>query len=381
MTEEKEVSTTESNGQEENESDENAEEETELDSSVIRQVEYYFSDSNLPRDKFLKEQIKLDDGWVPIEILTKFHRLARLSMDIEVIANALNKSTSGLLEVSEDKKKVRRNPEVPLPEFNEERRKELSKRTIYAKGFTKNASLDEILKFFKQFDEVENIVMRKYQERNTKKRIFKGSVFATFKTREQAEKFIDTKGHKFEEAELLVLWQEDYIKQKQEEYANKKEEKEKKSKKKEKDAKSEKDELKLPTGTVLHFSEGSDKMKREDVKDALTALGGEVAYIDFKVGDTEGWVRLTKENAAKEIAEKITDNKIKIGETDVVFKLLEGDEEKTYLEKTVENMINRRKNMKNFKNNKGRNFKGKQGRKRRQDNDDEAPPAKVKTDS
>lgn len=375
MTEEKEV-ISESNGQETTENVDKADEETELDSSIIRQVEHYFGDLNLPRDKFLMEQVKLDDGWVPLEILIKFHRLAKLSTDTEVIAKALNKSTSGLLEVSEDNKKVRRSPELPMPEMNEERRKELSQRTIYAKGFPKNSTLDEILAYFKQFDVVENIIMRKFQERQTKKKLFKGSIFATFKTKEQAEKFINTKDLKYQDNELIILWQEDYMQKKQEEYTSKKEQKEKKQK--EKEVQMEKDELKLPTGTVLHFSEVNSTMKREDVKDALTELGADVAYIDFKVGDTEGWVRLSKENTAKDIADKMTDGKLKIGDTDVAFKVLEGEEERIFLEKTVEEMVKRRKNMKNFRNNKGKNYKGKQGKKRRQDKQEDEPPKKIK---
>lgn len=116
---------------------------------------------------------------------------------------------------------------------------------------------------------------------------------------------------------------------------------------------------------------------------ALLFTGGEVAYIDFKVGDTEGWVRFTKENVAKEVNEKITDGKIKITEAEVVFKLLEGDEEKAYLDKTIEEMSKRRRNMKQNKFNKGKNFKGNrgQGRKRKQDNHDDAPSRKVKADS
>ncbi|KAL0848881.1 hypothetical protein ABMA28_013284 [Loxostege sticticalis] len=373
MTEEKEV-TTEKNGQE---NSENKEIDSELESGIIRQVEYYFSDINLPRDKFLREQVKLDDGWIPLDVLTRFNRLAKLSTDTDVIANALNNSTSGLLEVSEDNKRVRRNPELPIPEMNEERRKEMMARTIYAKGFPKDAVLDDLLKYFKQFEEVENIIMRKYLERSTKKRHFKGSIFATFKTKEQADKFMETKDLKYDDTTLITLWQENYLQQKQEEYLSKKEKKEKKNK----DDKGEKEEFKLPTGTVFHFSEGEDKMKREDVKDALVALGAEVAYIDFKVGDTEGWVRLAKENSAKELAEKITDGKIKIGEKEVVFKLLEGDEEKAYLDKTAEEMVKRRKNQKNnSRQNKGKYKGNRQGRKRKQDQHDDAPPSKVKAD-
>ncbi|XP_034841098.1 la protein homolog [Maniola hyperantus] len=378
MTDEKEV-VTETNEQENNDKEDDTEELTDLERGIIRQVEYYFGDLNLPRDKFLREQVKLDDGWVPLDVLTRFNRLAKLTTDTDVIASTINKSTSGLLEVSDDNKKVRRNPEMPIPEMNEERRKELTARTVYAKGFPKDTNLDDILKFFKQFEEVENVIMRRYQDRQTKKRIFKGSVFATFKTKEQAEKFLDTKDLKFNDSELLTLWQDNYMQQKQEEYAAKKDKKDKKHK--DKEPKEKKDDFKLPTGTVLHFSQGHDKMTREDVKGALTPLGADIAFIDFKVGESEGWIRLTKENTAKELAEKIVDGKIKIGDSEVVFRILEGEEETAYLEKTVEEMSKRRKNQKQFKqNNKGRNFKGKQGRKRKQDQSDDGPPAKVKAE-
>ncbi|XP_045511726.1 la protein homolog [Colias croceus] len=379
MTEEKEIST-ESNGQENNENG-NSETPSDLENNIIRQMEYYFGDVNLPRDKFLKEQVSLDDGWVPLDVMLKFNRLSKLTTDHEVIVNAINKSPSGLLEVSEDNKKVRRNPEMPLPEMNEERRKELTARTVYAKGFPKDSTLDDILQFFKQHELVENVIMRRYLDKQSKKKMFKGSVFATFKTREQATKFVETKGLKYKDTELLLLWQDNYLQQKQEEYAALKEKKQKRGQQKE--GNEEKDTFKLPTGTVLFFNEGNETLTREKIKDALTELGAEVAYIDFKSGDTQGWVRLTKENAGKELAGKLTDGKVKIDDSELVFKLLEGDEETAYLEKTVEEMSKRRKNMKNFKNNKGnnrgKNFKGK-GRKRKHGNDD-GPPAKVAANS
>lgn len=376
MTEAKEV-VADTNGQENNKAEGNGEAENKLESSIIRQVEYYFGDPNLTRDKFLREQVQLDDGWVPFEILIRFNRLAKLTTDIDLIAKSLAKSTSGLLEVSEDNKKVRRNPEMPVPEMNEERRKELADRTIYAKGFPKDSLLDDLLKYFSQFEDVENVIMRKYDDRASKKRLFKGSVFATFKTKEQAENFKSTP-HKYQDTELLIHWQDEYVKLKQAEYQSKREQKEKKIKEKEKDVQADKEDFKLPSGTVLHFCEGSDKMKREDIKDALTALGADVAYIDYKVGDKEGWVRLAKENTSKDLADKMTDGKVKITDTDVVFKLLEGEEEKAYLDKTIEEMSKRRKNMKNFQKNRGRKGGNKfHGKKRRQDNDD-GPPRKIK---
>ncbi|XP_050685458.1 la protein homolog [Leptidea sinapis] len=381
MTEDKEVAASE-NGKENTQSESN-DELSDLESSIIRQVEYYFGDVNLPRDKFLKEQINLDDGWVPLDIMIKFNRLAKLTLDTDVIANALSKSTSGLLEISEDNNKVRRNPELPIPEMNEERRKELSSRTIYAKGFPKDAVLDDILTFFKKFNDVENIIMRRYQDRQTKKKNFKGSVFVTFKTKEQAQKLIEEKDSlKYNDTQLIILWQEEYVNKKQEEYLAMKENKQKKTQEKEqKQVNDEKDNLKLPNGAVLFFSECKDKLTREKIKEALTNLGADVAYIDFNSGDTQGWVRLSKENAAKELAEKIPDGIIKIDDTDIKFKLIEGDEEKAYLEKTIDEMAKRRKNMKNFKQNKGKNFRGKGNRKRKHEGNDNTPPAKVKADN
>jgi lupus La protein len=51
----------------------------------------------LPRDKFLQEQVKLGDGWVPLEVMLKFKRLSNLTTDCDVIVTALE--ASDLMEV------------------------------------------------------------------------------------------------------------------------------------------------------------------------------------------------------------------------------------------------------------------------------------------
>lgn len=102
---------------------------SDLEKKIQKQVEYYFGDINLPRDKFLQEKLKEDEGWVGLDVLLSFKRLASLSTDETVIAEAVEKAEDKLVEVSEDKKKLRRNPEKPLPEFNDERKKELMSRS------------------------------------------------------------------------------------------------------------------------------------------------------------------------------------------------------------------------------------------------------------
>jgi lupus La protein len=51
----------------------------------------------LPRDKFLQEQVKLEDGWIPLEVMLKFKRLSNLTTDCDVIVTALE--ASNLMEV------------------------------------------------------------------------------------------------------------------------------------------------------------------------------------------------------------------------------------------------------------------------------------------
>lgn len=100
-----------------------------LEKKIAQQIEYYFGDINLPRDKFMQEKIQEDEGWIPLEVLLTFKRLASLSSDPEVIVTAVEKAESKLVSISEDRKKLRRNPEQPLPELNETRQKELISRS------------------------------------------------------------------------------------------------------------------------------------------------------------------------------------------------------------------------------------------------------------
>jgi lupus La protein len=120
--------------------------------------QHYFGDYNLPKDKFMKEQILLDDGWIPATILLKFRRLADLTNSPSAILSALTKSTSGLLEIDEAGKKVRRSKDKPLVELSEESQQELKSRSVYCKGFPRQSTtLDKALDFFKGYPTVINI--------------------------------------------------------------------------------------------------------------------------------------------------------------------------------------------------------------------------------
>lgn len=68
--------------------------ETEIDAKIRKQVEYYFSDSNYAKDKFLVETAKKHpEGYVPIDVLMTFNRLKALTTDKALVAKACKSST------------------------------------------------------------------------------------------------------------------------------------------------------------------------------------------------------------------------------------------------------------------------------------------------
>uniref|UniRef100_A0A2M3ZGI0 Putative rna-binding protein la n=1 Tax=Anopheles braziliensis TaxID=58242 RepID=A0A2M3ZGI0_9DIPT len=358
------------------------------EAAIIRQLEYYFGDANLLRDKFLKEKIKEDNGWVTLDVLLSFKRLKALSEDKKVIVDAIEKSTEGLIEVSEDREKLRRHPERPLPELDEETRKEIYTRTVYVKGFAPQdgTTMNELVEFFQPYDKVVNIVMRKYHDKPTKKYLFKGSVFVTFANTEQCEKFLAIEKLSYKGKELIRKMQNDYFVAKQAENKERQEKIEQRKRKKE-----EAQTLAtahLPTGASVFLEGLGAETSRETIKEAIKKVDDtlEFAFVDFKIGDKSGYVRFNQEGAGKRFTEKLTDNKLKIDDVEVTVELLVEEKESEYLKKVAQDQLARRKGGnpkgKGGRGNRGNNHKNHGGHKRKRDDAedgkgaDEEPQAK-----
>lgn len=348
-----------------------------LEGLIIRQLEYYFGDANLARDKFLQEQISKDEGWVPVDVLLTFKRLKTLSEEKKVIVGAIEKSDEGLIEISEDREKLRRHPERPLPEQNEETRKEIFGRTVYVKGFAPEdgTQMSELLEFFEPFEKIVNIVMRKYHDKASKKYLFKGSVFVTFANKNQCAEFLKNEKLEYKGKELVRKMQDDYFE-------------EKKAERKKKDKKKEEDRFNidhLPKGASVHLAGFNKETSRETIKETILKLDEslEVAFIDYAKTDSEGTVRFAADDAGKNFMDKLTDAKIKIDDEEITARLLEGEEEKEFLRKVVKDQQARRQ-ASNTRN-KGRHQKGGRhhhhkngGDKRKAEGDSNEQPAKKK---
>jgi len=324
-----------------------------LQKSIIKQIEYYFGDINLPRDRFLQEQIKEDDGWVSLEVMLKFKRLASLSDDPKIIAEALEKSENKMVCLNDEKTKIRRNPEKPLPENNAEYIKQSQARSAYVKGFPTDETLDNIIKFMETLGPIDSVIRR-----TTKDHKFKGSCFVVFKDLDSAKKFVELESVKYKDFELNKKMQNDY-------HADKKKEIEERKRiqkeKKEAIVKESAEKIEFPSGAILYFSgipEGKD-FTREELKEKLKEVSKmEVIYIDFNKGDLEGYARFGKENNAVDFFETLSEGEFELGDIKLKTRVLEGDEEKEYLKKTSEAMAKMRQKQK-FSNRKRKgNFGG-----------------------
>lgn len=61
-------------------------------------------------------------------------RLKTLTTESSFIVAALQKSKTGLLEISEDKTKIRRSPDKPLPEIDDDYKDALKHKSVYIVG-------------------------------------------------------------------------------------------------------------------------------------------------------------------------------------------------------------------------------------------------------
>lgn len=346
-----------------------------LEKKIIKQLEYYFGDMNLPRDRFLQEQIREDaDGWVSLAIMTKFNRLKQLTSNLKMIATAIRKCDSGLLEVSKDGVYMRRSPDVPLPENTEDRRAELQKKTVYAKGFPANISLDKIISFFEEgHGHVDTVQMRRDQNKK-----FKGSVFTVFQSQADADKFLAASEIKFQDTPLKRMSKQLYFTQKQEEKKKiKLEQNQRKAEEALKRQAEEREKLKdtITKGTVLHVDGiTKEETEREQLKNYFSDFGT-IAWVDFDRGDKEGWVRFEGENKAVEglqAAKDANDGKIVINGDEVTCDVLEGEEELDHWRKIFDELAERRsQNKQGRKRGQGGHWKGPREKKRKEGKDDE----------
>ncbi|XP_063619680.1 la-related protein 7 isoform X1 [Cydia splendana] len=142
---------------------------------ILKQMEFYFSDANLTKDRFLGELIKTDP-YVPIEVFLKFNKIRAMTQDVIDIAKAMKFST--ILELSEDRQKIRR--KTPVEPYDAE------SRTVYVESIPVTANRDWLEKVFSDYGHIAYISLPKFK--NSQR--IKGYAFIEFDKTEDAHNCI-----------------------------------------------------------------------------------------------------------------------------------------------------------------------------------------------
>lgn len=75
--------------------------------SIRCQMEFYFSDANLRKDRYMSELVHKDEeGYVDLEVFLTFHKIQALTTDVKDIAAAV--SSSEMLQIDDERRRVRR---------------------------------------------------------------------------------------------------------------------------------------------------------------------------------------------------------------------------------------------------------------------------------
>jgi RNA recognition motif-containing protein len=148
--------------------------------TIRKQMEFYFSDANLTKDRFLGNLIR-EDPYIDLSIFLRFNKIRALTTDAQDIADALRNSE--LLSLTEDGTKVLRT--APIKEKDN-----IDDCTIYVEQLPPDAQHDWLREVFSAYGKVAYVSVPKY--RATGK--IKGFAFVEFDTPEEANKTIEEFG-------------------------------------------------------------------------------------------------------------------------------------------------------------------------------------------
>jgi len=297
--------------------------------ALIQQLEFYFSDANLSKSKYMKEQMKQDrtnEGYIKISVIQTFNRVKNYS--VEQIQEAVRKSTK--IALSPDGTCIKRTEPLPVI-FNAD----VERRTIYVDHLPNDITHDKLKEVFSRFGEVVYVSVPTMTgaDEITKP---KGFAFIEFLNEDSASSALNFDGEKIGDREVLVISKKSWflISSKYKE-------------KKEKSTRKNRKEIRFKTNDInkiIHFIIGSKPVTRKYLIDNFKNICPFI-YLDYAPGQTEGYLRVkSKKDAETFVA--VMDDKIEVGEAKIRLSILEGDEEAEYFKKIEAARANKNKNPK-----------------------------------
>eukprot|EP00286_Rhodomonas_abbreviata_P005749 CAMPEP_0181320024 /NCGR_PEP_ID=MMETSP1101-20121128/17894_1 /TAXON_ID=46948 /ORGANISM="Rhodomonas abbreviata, Strain Caron Lab Isolate" /LENGTH=370 /DNA_ID=CAMNT_0023427683 /DNA_START=41 /DNA_END=1149 /DNA_ORIENTATION=+ len=341
--EEKATEAVAENGTAAAEGEKKPEEPVEVDPRVKKQIEFYFSDSNLPKDKFLLSKHKeTPEGWIDISLLTSFKRMKEFGATVAGVVAAAK--TSDFLAVDDEGKKIRRTTDLPDSDIT-------LGRSIKVGKFPLDTTIDKFEEFFSQHGKVLSVRLIKAEQKGSKEGTFEGNAFIEFGTKDEAEKIckseIEHEGEK-----LVMAMKEEYLKEtaaaksensrpntrkrsrEDDEGGEKEGEKEEKKAKKEGGDKKDKEKsgyVSYPKGVFVKVDGIGEGASMPTIKDMFGKYGN-VKFVEFREGDKVACVRFETPEEASDAVKGEGESKTEICGTVPAVSLITGEEEDAKLE-------------------------------------------------
>ena len=163
-----------------------------ITTAIKKQIEFYFSDSNLYHDTFLHELLLKSDNKLQVDsnIILNFSRIKQLFNDsfdqdkqLAIIKDAL--ADSPIVSLNEDGKKFERKKEFNREEYN--RTTEIDKRTVYVENFPNTITHEHLAAIFAKIGKILHISLPRF----TQSKKPKGFAFIEFDSIEISQRAIE----------------------------------------------------------------------------------------------------------------------------------------------------------------------------------------------
>jgi len=313
------------------------------DGALLKQIEFYFSDSNYPKDKFLRAQASMDEkGFVKIDIIASFAKIKKLGVtDVPTIAALVKKSPH--LEVNEDGTMIRRVAPLPTEDVS-------NMRTLYTKGWAKDATIEQVQDALKSYGTILSVRLRSGKGPNQEK-VQKESIFVEFSTPEEAKKIAELKTIKVGDKEISLVTKQEYFEKKKEGRKAKKRANTDNNNNSDTPAykKRKNDEEELVKGCILHITDLPESANKPKLQGILNPIFEGIRFVDFQKDTKECFVRFQSSDAATKAFDATKEKKVEVDGKETVAKLLDGEDESKYLEKVKNIMTQSKQNQQNFK--------------------------------
>jgi len=277
---------------------------------VWAQLHFYFSDSNLPRDKFLLEKVRKDpDGYVDLSILCDFKRMRQLESSPEGVVKIFSERSSHDLVLSEDRKRIRRIRPIP-----DDAKSVAFKRTVRVRGWPYGGpepSLEDLFPLFGAHGSVLSIRLHR-SKGSEGETLFVGSAFVELCSPDDAKSFAKAKIKIPGSSEDFEISSPSQLVEERKQLADAR-----RHVKTEDNAPSgSSGQVTAPPsydpGLILRYEGVGPGVSREDIRELLEPLG-DVRWVDYGRDEADGFARFSKASDAQAACAELQERKSELG--------------------------------------------------------------------